>query len=60
MLAGSVLPNLNGVRISLGLPLVRIVLPGLISNLAPRGRRVASIAIIGAVVRARESKCERN
>ena len=58
-LVPSVLPNLNGNRISLGLPFVRIALPGLTSNLAPLGRRVASIAIIGLVVRASESKCER-
>ena len=54
--SGLVLPNLNGIIISAGLPLVRIALPGLTSNLAPRGKRVASIAIIGAVVRAKLSK----
>ena len=53
---GSTLPNLNGCRISFGLPLVRIALPGRTSNLAPRGILVASIAIIGAVVNANESK----
>ena len=54
--SGLVCPNLNGIIISAGLPLVRMALPGRTSNLAPRGKRVASIAIIGAVVRARLSK----
>ena len=54
--SGLVCPNLNGIIISAGLPLVRIALPGRTSNFAPRGRRVASIAIIGAVVNAKLSK----
>ena len=56
MLEASVVPNLNGIKISAGLPFVKMVFPGLTSNLLPRGRRVASIAIIGTAVKARESR----
>ncbi len=58
--SGLVCPNLNGNRISAGLPLVRIALPGLTSKREPRGKRVASIAIIGAVVSAKLSRWLRN
>ena len=40
---------------SLGEPLVSTVFPGLTSNLTPLGSLVASAAIIGVVVSARES-----
>ena len=53
----SVWPNLNGYRISLGLPFVMNALPGRTSNFAPRGKRVASIATIGTAVNASESRC---
>ena len=48
-------PKLNGWMIVRGSPLVSMVLPALTSSLVPRGIRVASIAIIGCVVRAKAS-----
>ena len=48
-------PKLKGWSISEGLPLVKIVLPGSMLGLAPLGIRLASIAIIGCIVRARAS-----
>ena len=52
---GSVVPISKGIIASLGEPFVSTVLPGLTSNLIPRGKRVASAAIIGVVVNAKES-----